>query len=368
MKVTENTNFYYIEVAREDRNTAGAKAPRDIAAICKKNGYQEILLPYFPKEKNKIYQKLWLVFVAGYHWMKIMNRVKKDDIVIFQHPIYGNRLSEKMIPMIQQKKGAKFIALIHDLESLRGGIANVIKNNVKTNEIADNALLKHFDAIICHNEKMRQYMIAQGFEADKLVNLDIFDYLSESEGVKPVKGEKPSIAIAGSLARGKCGYIHTMASKKEGRNTGLTINLYGSSYEPDEDSEENMIWHGSFKPEELPEYLKGDFGLVWDGITYETCAGNTGEYLKYNNPHKTSLYLSSGMPVAVWKQAAIADFVLKNNVGIAVENLADIEKIIASLTVEEYQTICKNVEDVSAKLKDGYYTMRAINEAIEKIR
>ena len=367
MKITENTNIYYIEVARESRNTAGAKAPRDVAAICKKNGCKEILMPYFPKEKNKIYQKLWLVFVCGYHWLKIMNRVKKDDIIIFQHPIYGNRMSEKMIPMIQKKKGAKFIALIHDLESLRGGIANVIQNNVKTNEIADNALLKHFDAIICHNEKMKQYMIGQGFDADILVNLDIFDYLSECETLKPVKGENPSIAVAGSLARGKCGYIHSISSKQEGRNLSLTTHLFGSSYEPDDESV-NMIWHGSFKPEELPEYLEGDFGLVWDGTSYETCTGNTGEYLKYNNPHKTSLYLSSGMPVVVWKQAAIADFVLENNVGIAVDNLAELENVISNMTKEEYEVICKNVADVSAKLRDGYFTMRAIHEAIEKIR
>lgn len=63
-----------------------------------------------------------------------------------------------------------------------------------------------------------------------------------------------------------------------------------------------MIWHGSFKPEESPEHLQG----VWDGDSVDTCAGNTGAYLRYNNPHKTSLYLACGMPVIVWKEAAIA--------------------------------------------------------------
>lgn len=366
MKVTEDTNIYYINVDRESRNTAGAKAPRDVADICKKYGCKEILMPYFPKGKNTIYQKLWLVFVCGYHWLKIMNKVKKDDIVIFQHPFYGNRMSEKMIPVIQKRKGAKFIVLIHDLESLRGGIAGVIKNNEKTNQIADNNLLKHFDAVICHNERMKQYLISQDFEADRLVNLDIFDYLSDSDCIKPVKDSIPSIAIAGNLAKGKCGYIYGITSKEENRNTTLKIHLFGINYE-DAEENENMMWHGSFKPEELPDYLKGEFGLVWDGTSYESCIGNTGEYLRYNNPHKTSLYLSAGMPVIVWKQAAIAEYVLKNNVGIVVENLAELEDAIKKITLEEYMVMCENVKNVSKKLRDGYYTWRAIEEAIEKI-
>ena len=50
--------------------------------------------------------------------------------------------------------------------------------------------------------------------------------------------------------------------------------------------------------------MEGSFGLVWDGISVETCAGVYGEYLKVNNPHKTSLYLASGIPVIIWKEAA----------------------------------------------------------------
>ena len=56
---------------------------------------------------------------------------------------------------------------------------------------------------------------------------------------------------------------------------------------------------GSFLPDELPSALEGSFGLVWDGDSSKTCSGVFGEYLRYNNSHKASLYLASGFPIIV---------------------------------------------------------------------
>lgn len=357
---------YYIDIDRTKQNNAGAKAPDDFAAVCKEKGYEVFLFPNFPKEKNWLYQKLWLLFVGTRNWNKVMRTVQEGDVVLFQHPIYGHRISEKMIPKIQAKKGCKFIALIHDLESLRGGIQGVIKDNTKTNQIADNVLLKHFDVIICHNESMKKYLISQGFDADKLVSLEIFDYLSEYRCEKAGKSENPSIAIAGTLAKGKCGYIYEIYSKEAKRNEALTINLFGNNFD-ESIANDHMVWHGSFKPEELPKYLKGDFGLVWDGTSIAACEGNTGEYLKYNNPHKVSLYLSAGLPVIIWKQAALSDFVLKHNVGIAVDNLENLDEIISGISEEEYAVMRKNAEAVSDQLHSGYYYKKAVDEAIGKL-
>ena len=60
---------------------------------------------------------------------------------------------------------------------------------------------------------------------------------------------------------------------------------------------ENETYFGSFLPDELPAALEGGFGLVWDGDSAETCSGVFGEYLRYNNSHKASLYLASGFPL-----------------------------------------------------------------------
>ena len=42
------------------------------------------------------------------------------------------------------------------------------------------------------------------------------------------------------------------------------------------------------------------------------------------------------MPVIVWKDAAIADFILKNEVGIVVESLDSLEGRIKDMSYEEY--------------------------------
>lgn len=356
---------YYIDIAREKRNTAGAKAPDDIAEICKKNGYHRVVMPMYPREKSKVMQKLWLLTVCVYNWWKMTGILSQNCVVLYQHPQYGVRIAEKMIPLIKKKKQCKFVCVIHDLESLRGGIQGVIKENTKTNKIADDILLQHMDCLICHNEHMRDYLISRGYEPNKLVCLEIFDYLSDVIREQPKKGEKPSIAIAGNLAIGKCRYIYDIAA--EGRNKNLVINLFGNNYDK-EYATDNMIWHGSFKPEELSSHLQGDFGLVWDGNSAETCSGNTGEYLKYNNPHKTSLYLSSGMPVIVWKKAAMADFVLKNEVGIAVESLDNLDEVISAISDESYQKMCENAKRIGKELRDGKYFQKAAEKAFEIVK
>lgn len=346
---------------KEKRNTAGAKAPSDITDICRRLGYRVFSFPGFPRDKSKLFQKIWLLISGTWNWIRFKNTIEDNSVVIFQHPMYGNRLTERMVPLIKRRKNAKFVALIHDLESLRGGIAGVTEVSARTREMSDNSLLKKFDVIICHNEHMRQYLAEHGFSPDKLINLDIFDYLTGVERVQPEKCDTPSIAIAGNLAIGKCAYIYNIF--ENGSNRDLKVNLYGINFEESRQNS-NMVYHGSFKPEELPEKLDGDFGLVWDGNSAATCAGNTGEYLKYNNPHKTSLYLASGMPVIVWRQAAIADFVLQNEVGIVVDSLYEIEDKINQISPADYSAMCSKVQAVSDKIRNGYYTEKALGKAV----
>ncbi len=354
-------NIYYISYKRYKRNSAGSKAPDDVDRILRKCGYKRLVMPLYPStSKNKLYQKLWLLIIGNLSWLKLRRQIEPDSVVIYQHPSYGVRITLRNIRKLHKEKNCKAIVLIHDLESLRGGISGLIQNNKKTNQIADQVLLKEFDAVICHNSQMHKYLVSQGIKDERLVDLEIFDYLSKIDRVQPPKGKQPSIAIAGNLAVGKCEYIYGIGKTS---NQSLMMNLYGINYS-EEASTPNMNYMGSFDADELAKYLKGDFGLVWDGNTTETCSGNTGEYLRFNNPHKTSMYLSAGMPVVVWSEAAIADFVLKNNVGITIDNLNNLQDVLSRITDEEYDKMRSNAQDISKKLRSGYYTKRAISKSL----
>ena len=139
--------------------------------------------------------------------------------------------------------------------------------------------------------------------------------------------------------------------------------MYGPNYTGQAGG--NICYHGSFPPAELPYELEGNFGLVWDGISVDTCAGVYGEYLKVNNPHKTSLYLASGIPVIIWKEAALAEFVEQERVGITISSLYEIKDIFEKLTEDEYADMLQHAKLISKRLTSGFYTKQAIKKAMK---
>ena len=146
----------------------------------------------------------------------------------------------------------------------------------------------------------------------------------------------------------------------------FSTNLYGPNYEGEKEND-NIRYLGSFPPDEIPSVIEGKFGLVWDGEKLDTCEGGTGEYLKYNNPHKTSLYLVAGLPVIIWKKSAMAKFIEREKVGFTVNSLEEIKNKINSMTREEYDEMTANAKAVSARLSSGYYLKKALASCEKKL-
>jgi glycosyltransferase involved in cell wall biosynthesis len=354
---------FYIQIKAKKRETAGFKAPEDVNSICQSMGMQPLAFPKFPTEYSKLRKRLWLYTVVPAHWLKVFFRVRKDDVVFFQHPMYANRLITPMVNFIRKWKKCRFVALIHDLESLRKGIGGVVGYKQEREEYSDTVMLDSFDKIICHNDAMRQYMLQQGFDENKLLTLKIFDYLCDDNGRKPVLEQPAKIAVAGNLAPTKSGYVYDMDV------SGMGLNLYGINFDEQAFAgKEHVSYKGSFHPDELPANLEGSFGLVWDGPVGSTCAGNTGEYLRYNNPHKTSLYLACNLPVIIWSEAALAGFITRNGLGIAVKSLNEIAEAVAGLSPEDYQTMAANARAMGEKIRGGYFFRSAAEEAINDLK
>ena len=127
----------------------------------------------------------------------------------------------------------------------------------------------------------------------------------------------------------------------------------------------NCVYKGSYDADILPDIMEGDYGLVWDGTEITTCAGNTGDYMRYNNPHKVSLYIAAELPIIIWKQAALADFVMKNQIGITVESLDEIEGEILNITDEQYCAFKRNLKELSKRVQSGYYLKTALQRSTE---
>lgn len=341
---------YYITRYTGTSKDAGTKAPKDINAICHRNGWTE--LPFIQPAKWS--KPLTKAVINIKNWANLLSKVKSGDTVLYQHPMYfGTKFADKALPLLK-KKGTKSVALIHDLESLRNLTANK-KVDEDSYQYADLVLLRKFDVVIAHNEKMKKYLMEHGFAADKIICLEIFDYLFEGDARPHELSMR--VAIAGNLDHQKCSYIYDMAA----HNPDIRVNLYGGNFD-NKHTQENLTYYGSYSPEEIPGVIDAAFGIVWDGESSDSCVGNTGEYLKYNNPHKTSLYMVAGLPVIVWDQAAIADFVVKNEVGIAIRSLNELTSTLQGITECEYEKMRSNAMQVGVRLKSGDYLKKAFLE------
>ena len=346
--------YYISEGNIEDNYNALSKARQDTIEICNKCLFSSIKVNTLWADKSNKNKKIYRakIYLKNYFiFRKLLNKLNSGDEVIIQYPLeYSVLLFDKIIKDIN-KKGVKTTVIIHDIDSLRFP-------NIPRLKIEDKTVLKSFNKVISHNFKMSDYLMSLGVQKKNIVELELFDYLNNSNHEKSLKNCKNNIIIAGNLTPEKARYI-----TKLHKLINLRFLLYGLGYEKNE-IDKNIEYMGAFKPNEIVNKLQGGFGLVWDGTDIDTCNGIYGNYLKYNNPHKLSLYLASNIPVIVWKQSATAEFVLSNNIGIVVDSLFEIEDKINKLSDKDYEIMLNNTKKISQKIKNGEYLKKALNKEI----
>lgn len=346
----------------KDEKNAGAKAPKDIYSLNKKMGWKEIELKMPCPENGKIKYMINSFFSYILQWHKVPH--ENIESILYQYPMYlgmiGTLVTKKMIQKFNKKYHIPTIILINDLEYLR------YKEDIKRSEQHKQRLLKMdlmliqaATVTICHNNSMKKFLIEKGIDEKKIVVLSIFDYLCE-KNKKEEKNIEADIAIAGNLKKNKSAYIYKLAEA----NPKVKINVYGVGFEK-QSKLKNLNYKGSYTPEKLPNELNAKFGIVWDGTEITSCTGTFGQYLKYNNPHKFSLYMASGIPVITWKQAAIAEFIKDNNVGILVDDLCDISSVLDSISEAEYEEMRENTKKIRDKVTKGFYYCNAIQKSIK---
>lgn len=332
---------YYLNLTADNKFDAGSKAVKDCYQILKENGFKNYDINN-KKEGNKVIKKLYNIFA-----LRKFYNFPDNSLIVFPHPVYTETNYINILKKIKNKKNLTYVFLIHDLEILRG----LFPKDKKKFELWDNTMLEIADYIISHNQKMTDYLVSRGIDKERIFNLEVFDYLYSKEN--HVSYDK-SVLIAGNLDSKKSPYINSLKDIKD-----VKFQLYGVNCNK-ECLSDSVEYNGAFPPDEVPAQLTKGFGLVWDGSSIDKCTGNTGNYLRYNNPHKLSLYLASGIPVIVWKQSAEADFVEKYNVGFAVESLSELGNIMNNMTEEKYNRIVKNVKDISLKVRNGYFLSKAL--------
>lgn len=324
----------YIVTSNDPGKMGGSKAKEDIVKFLKEEGYASFWVnPYQP---NKL-AKFW------YTYSHLMNFLKKSEIdnLIMQYPIPSRYMVDKFVNKLKETKKTNFIIWIHDIQGLQSS-----DNDSATWEIE---LFNNADILVVHNEKMKQWLLQNGVNT-RMIVLEIFDYDNPQTVQKQHEYEK-TVCFAGNLF--KSVFLTEL-------NTKNKVYVFGPNM-PEKHSA-NTIYSGQYSPEELSQHLTQNFGLIWDGPSLTTCEGTFGHYLLFNNPHKTSLYISSGVPIIIWEKAALADFVLQNNIGIVIDDLSRLDQVLDSVSAESYNLMKKNIDKMAVKLRTGYYTKEVIKK------
>ena len=337
-----------------NQKIAGSKAPSDCRLFAEQSGFKPFY--FFHWGERNLFHRLTGQIRRFFEYFFAFLRIKKNSILFLQFPyarggLFGRKLFFRYAKKI---KKIKVITLIHDLNELR------YENSEKEIKLMDFAIACS-DFLIAHNENMCDYLSAvRGISPKKILSLDLFDYyVSEKFVLEHIPFEK-SISIAGNLDANKSAYLRALP------NLDLPIYLYGMNYN-NNNNNNNIVYKGCFEPECITNELCHGFGLVWDGISADTCDGLYGKYLRYNNPHKLSMYLTAGLPVIVWKQSALCELVVRNKLGIAVSSLYEAVEKIKATTESEYLEMHENCLKISAKLRSGYFLRTALRKCLERL-
>lgn len=328
-------------------SNAGNKAKTDIERIMESMSFKNVGL-----QQTTYNDKVLSFFTTLAGVLKSPFCLQKGDKLVIQYPL---KKYFTFVCNMAHLRGAKVIVIIHDLGSFRRK-ALTIEQEIKR--------LNHADYIIAHNEKMKKWLEDNGCKA-KLGVLEIFDYLSETKANDKRDAERPySVLYAGTLSLRKNTFLY-----KVGKHIRtFKFNLYGNGFEINKaQGKEHFNYMGFVKSDDLIATARGDFGLVWDGCSVSTCTGDFGEYLQFNNPHKTSLYIRCGLPVIIWSKAALADFVRNHGIGICIDSLTDLEGILNSLSEEQYLEMKKRTILIGKRLSEGYFTQKALQKAVESV-
>ena len=351
---------------KEREKHAGGKARKDVNELFEREGMKHI--DFYAndeaREKGKLFQKMIYHLFSLRCWTKKTKRLKKGDTLYVQFPTADHFIFQGLFFGWLRMRKIHIVLLIHDLMLLREALRKdkSIKERIRL-WLEEKITLKQCSYMIVHNDRMERYLRNMHIGRNKIVNLRIFDYLipgwDEEKASKRQISRSMPVIIAGNLSPSKAGYVYQLPE-------GCRFHLYGVLYEGEDHG--SRTYMGAFLPEELPYVMDGSFGLVWDGESAKTCSGIYGKYLQINNPHKTSLYLASGIPVIIWEKAALADFVKKYKVGIPIKSLEDLEHTLEAITEDEYDEMLIHAKKMAVKLRSGYFTKRAVSICRRKIR
>ncbi len=336
---------------------ARSKAREDVNHIAQNHGFKPLLIntrttTEYAENHPSFISRLGYNFRKFFILLRSIWSIKCGSLVLFQFPFFpfGDFFSLLFCRCLKIKK-CHLVILVHDILHFR--ITGVFdKFEIKTLQTASE--------LIVHTPQMQDLFKKNGIDYP-CRTLWLFDYLTEEVPCENSNHyDYDSVAFAGALSKS------VFLKKLEGVTfNDIQMHLYGSKIEDTKDYPDWMKYMGRFSPENVTMLTEG-WGLTWDGDEMDYLHSPLGNYLRYISSHKTSLYIAAGIPVIVSKESALAEYVEKNKLGIAISSLLELEKRITEFDKEEYRQIRKHVMEMSATLRAGGHLGAILDDIVRE--
>ncbi|MFD3386899.1 nucleotide sugar synthetase [Ligilactobacillus salivarius] len=316
-----------------------SKAQNLVTEEAKKLGIEEIRIPYIDYEsedRNNMSNK-----IDG-----ILTGITSGDTIIYQSPTWNDpNFDIFFMNKLLGIGNLNIIIFIHDIRPMM----------FLTEQINMPSYIELFNVanyLIVPSKNMAQYLGEKGVTTP-MVTQYLWD--SNKEMVfQEVPKLKKQINFIDSDAK-------FMISRNFPINSDVTLDLYGRKND-EMVRAENINYHGFFNEYNLLHELhKGGFGLVWTEDMYWR------EYMKYNTSFKTSTYLRAGIPLIVHESISCRKMIEDNHWGIIVNSLAEAVEKVKAMTVEEYNSYVKAIQEVKYSLENGYFTKKVLVDSVYKL-
>lgn len=322
---------WVVNIIQAESRDAVTKPKSDITKIAQQLGYEKISIRM--QDTRIMSDEILDALLNG-----VLSEIENGDVILYQFPtLLGVRFEETFMDKLKTI-GAKVIVLMHDSEWLRGFFSN------------ENIFLNNADVVIGHGAKMNDALREYGVQT-KIICKELFDYLHTD--TLPINSEiEKKVTIAGNLDKSifienwpmNMPELHAFGRK--------TKEIFGI----------NVIYHGSFSSQDLLKNISGDsFGIAWDDNL--PGGGDYQGYTRFNSPHKVSLYLSLGMPVIVWEEAAIAHFIDSHHLGFTISDPYEIKEKLDKMSDNQLQLFKSNARNMANILRNGGFTRDAVIKA-----
>jgi hypothetical protein len=333
---TQSQNILLLDASRKRLN-AGPKARLDTAHFLSELGFKVVRVPH---SRSRHWRKL----ISQY--LKLTSRFNfpAGSTIWCQFPLES---TTKIVLQKALRQGLKTVVFIHDIEGLKLASPSWASVQAELDEV------RCYSKVLSLNREISAILHNHGIEV--AAELECWDY--HCEGLADDTQDSNNsfrVVYAGNLSSYKAAFLY-----KLGAISSVGFDLFGQGLDPGYTLPSNLSFRGAFNPNIPPAWAGNYFGLVWDGESIDTCAGDYGAYLAFNTPHKAALYFSRNVPIIVWRGACIAPLIEEHNAGLLVSSLGELERVLSVLSPAEYQSLKQGAAVLGAKVRSGYFIQTA---------